>query len=599
MRTEHLLSQIKASTIPEHIIFVDTETTQTATIEGKVYHNLRLGVAIYVHYRRDGKANQKETYRFKTAKEFWSIVNARCYKKTVLYLVSHNAVFDFVVLEHMGNLARLGFECQFVYEGGMRFISKWRQGKRTIMVLDNANWFAGKLARWGDELNLPKLTMPKNLAGDALWFTYCERDTEILYQLFMWYVRFLQDNDLGKWKFTIASSAMNAYRHRFMFHPIYIPDEAADSDIARESYHGGRTECFRVGEFTNSPYYKLDINSMYPFVMREHLYPTCFEGRYTDVSISKLDHTLRKNCVIAKVKLNTNEPYFCYRINNRNVYPVGEFTTTLTTEELRLALSRGWIVNILEAVVYRARHVFREYVDFFFALKQQAGKESKRLLRAFAKLYLNSLYGKFGQRGFVDTEIGKDSEECFRVSHGYNVDTGARFTLRQIGHTVLYSEKGGESYNSFCAVASHVTGAARVLLYKAILTAKRKNVFYCDTDSIICNAAGYHHLLDSIDDNTIGAWKVEGVSNEIAIVAPKHYLFDGKWTMKGVRKTAQQIGPNQYKQEIWPGYNVILKSGEEKFFNYQQTKTLSPSIISGQVDVAGFVRPFRLGKGLA
>jgi len=595
-RMGHKLSVIKASTIPEHLLFVDTETTPGQLIDGRQYHDLKLGVAIFLRYRRDGKAHQRRVYRFKTIEEFWGIVHKHVLGKTVLHLISHNAVFDFTVLEHMTNLESSGYDCKFVYDGGMRFISKWRKDKKTIVILNNANWFAGTLARWGKELNLPKLEMPKGLESEEKWFTYCERDAEILYQLFLWYAGYLLNNDLGKWKYTIASGALTAYRHRFMAHPIYIPDESADSDIARDSYHGGRTECFRIGTFTNGPFYKLDINSMYPYVMRNYQYPTCFEGRYENVPLGKLAYTLEKNCVIATVDLETSIPYFCHTIDGRNVYPIGCFTTALTTEELKLAISMDWVKKVREAVVYRARDIFTDYVDFFFRQKIEAGETSKPLLRAFAKLYLNALYGKFGQRGFVDLDAGYDETSCYRVSHGLNLRTGERFTLKQIGHKVLYSERSGESYNAFAAVASHVTANARMSLYDSILECNRKNVFYCDTDSIICTQLGYNNIKPRLDEQRLGAWKLEGVSDTLAILAPKHYQFGGKWTIKGIRKDAEKLSPGQYKQEIWPGYNTILNSGLERYFNYYQTKTLSPSIISGTVDALGYIHPFNLRK---
>lgn len=594
MPDEHLLTPIKAMTIPQDILFVDTETTQTETEDGRIEQHLKLGVAMYYRYRRDGKANRKVVHRFKTTQEYWDWALKWAYPKSVTYMIAHNAVFDFTVLKHMTHLTSLGYECQFVYEGGVRFISKWRHNGNTIMILDNSNWFAGKLERWGDELDLPKLVMPNKDASDEEWFIYCERDTEILYQLFQWYIKFLQDNDLGKWKYTIASSAFTAYRHRYMSHPIYIPNNEWDSDLARASYHGGRTECFKVGKYTDGPYYKLDVNSMYPYVMSKYEYPTKFEGRYKNPPIHKIRPTLMKGCAIADVTVHCKRPYFCTQVNERNVYPIGRFRTVLTTPELLLALDNGWLEEVHDIVIYRKRAIFKEYVDFFYSIKQQAGKEGKRLMRAFAKLYLNSLYGKFGQRGYVDKEIGSDETSALRVYHGFNAQTRQRYTLRQIGHQVLYSERNGEGYNAFTAIASHVTAYARLYLYQSIIKCGRQSVFYCDTDSIITDKYGYMRISEHCDGQRLGAWKLEGTSEQIEIVAPKHYCFNEHWKMKGVSHSAEKLGTNIYRQEIWPGYNSILKNGTEVYYNYFQIKELNPTIISGIVGDDGTIRPFKL-----
>jgi len=580
--------------MPEHIIFVDTETTQTPLINNKIYHKLLLGVAIHHRHRRDREKGSKQTKRFTEESEFWQYVSSKAINKTVLYLISHNAVFDFTVLQHIKHLSLLGYKCSFVYEGGVTFISKWRKDKHTIMILDNSNWFRGKLATWGNELDLPKLSMPTAIEGIEKMFKYCERDTEILYQLFVWYSRFLRSNDLGSWKYTIASSAFTAYRHKFMSHNIYIPDDEDEMLLARQSYHGGRTECFKVGEFTDGFYYKLDVNSMYPYVMKEYEYPTCFEKYVYRPRLSAVEKSLKNKSIIAEVLVKTDTPLYVFKKDERNVYPIGTFRTVLTTRELKVGFENNWIVDIWGCCVYRKRQLFDDYVHFFYKVKQEANKRDQKLLKSFAKLYLNSLYGKFGQRGFVDFVIGDNQDSQLKVSQGYNVRTKQRFTLRQVGHQVLYSEKANESYNSFCAIASHVTANARLMLYDLVKMSGRDNCFYCDTDSVIVNQTGFNNLEHLLDNDLLGKLKVEGVTRKVIINAAKDYLFGKTVVLKGVRSNAQKIGTNSYKQEIWPGLNSILRTGKERYFNYFQIKTLNPSIFSGNVLDNGNILPFTM-----
>jgi len=591
-RQAHTLTRPKTSLVPESVIFVDTETTQHPAPKNRTEHHLRLGVAIYTRYRQDRNHRTKDVFQFKSEAEFWKYAISKTRKKTVLYLISHNAVFDFTVLKHVTFLSQLGYKCLFVFDSNMRYIAKWRKQGHTIVILDNSNWFAGKLAKWGAELNLPKLEMPKGVSSEDKWFTYCSRDTEILFQLHLWYVGFLANNALGSWKFTIASSAFNSFRYRFMFNAIHIPDDEDEQGISRESYHGGRTEVFRRGEFTGQIFTKLDINSMYPYVMREYEYPTCFEDYHVNPSAESVETTIKTKAVIADVTLVTPQPYFVFKHGDRNIYPTGEFRTTLTTNELLLALTNDWVKTVHRCAVYRKRAIFVDYVDFFYRVKQDAGTAGKPLLRSFAKLYLNSLYGKFGQRGYNDSVLCEDVKSKLKASHGYNVRTGQRFTLRQVGHTILYSERSEEGYNSFCAIASEVTGNARLMLYDLVIRAKRENCYYCDTDSIIVNEEGLKLLSPLLDTSKLGFLKSEGESDKIDIVAPKHYLFEGHWTMKGVRKDAVKLSENTYSQEIWPGLNSILKTGKEVYYNYYQQKTLSPTIVSGMVGKEGFVTPF-------
>jgi len=328
--------------------------------------------------------------------------------------------------------------------------------------------------------------------------------------------------------------------------------------------------------------------------MREYEYPTCFENSYYKPDLDKLYAATRTKAIIVECLVNTNIPYFIHRRNERNIYPTGEFTTVLTTEEFKLAYDNDWIKEIGNVCVYRSRRLFEDYVNFFYGLKKQAGRENKRLVRTFTKLYLNCLYGKFGQRGYVDRIIGEDSTNISRVSYGYNARTKQRYILRQIGHRVIYSEKGGEGYNSFCAIASHVTANARLYLYSSILQVGRENCYYCDTDSMIVNEQGFNRIKPLLNEERLGFWKLESLADSIQIVAPKHYHFGSKIIMKGVRKNAEKLGENTYKQEIWPGFNTILRHGKEEYFNIFMVKTLSPIIQSGKVHSDGRITPFIL-----
>lgn len=588
----HKLSRLKRSVIPEHVIFVDTETSFKPIVNGKKPHVLKLGVAIYTRFRRDGKPNTKETFRFETIEQFWEYVSSKKISKTVLYLMAHNANYDFWVLKHISNLEDLKYKVKFTYQGSGTFIAKWMKPGHTIMILSTTNWFKGALSKWGAELDLPKLVMPKGADTKEKWFTYCERDTEILYQLFLWYRQFLVDNDLGSWKYTIASQAFTAFRHRFMNHPIYVPNRDDEGSLPREAYHGGRTECFWIGEHNEGPYYKLDTNSMYPYVMHNYEYPTSLEGEYDNPDKDKTREATRTKCILADCTLSTKLPYFVYRNNGRNIYPIGEFRTVLTTEEFITAYDIGNVIEVHRVAVYRKREIFQKYVDFFYGVKQQAGQEKKKLVRSFAKLYLNSLYGKFGQRGFIDDILGENELPALRISHAFDMDSGKRYTIKQIGSTVIRSSKDGEGYNSIAAIASHVCANARLYLYDTILRIGREHCYYCDTDSIICNQIGVDKIKPLLNNSKLGFWKIEEVADTLSIVAPKHYTFGDKLVLKGVRKDAEKLGNNRYRQEIWPGFNSMLAQGKEQYYTFEQIKVLSPSIKSGMVQKNGQVTPF-------
>jgi hypothetical protein len=586
------LRSLKADGMPSYMIFVDTETTQETKDESTIYQDLRLGVAMYYRRRTDGNEDQVDIFRFNEQEVFWEYVISKMSKGRSLLLLAHNAVFDMTVLQHIKWLSIFGFSCEFIYDNQITFIAKWTREEQSITILNTANWFQGSVDRWGQELGLPKLMMPDVTASDDEWYLYCERDVEVILEITRWYIRFLEDNKLGQWRYTIASQAFTAFRHRFMVYPIDIPDDDVSRPLARQAYKGGRTEVFKVGEFNDGPYYKIDVNSMYPYVMSCNNYPTRLHGTGDELTVKQIEAIRGRYGLIAHCNVSPTVPLFAETSTGRNLYPIGTFDAYLTTNEFYRAYDNGWLNEVYSFAMYYMRPIFNEYIDFFYGLKVQFTTEGKRLQRAFTKLYLNSLYGKFGQKGYTDEVIGETEIPGLGTWYAIDATDGEKYMYRWVGHSLIRSRQEGEGRNSFCAVAAHVTANARLYLYDAVLRAGREHVYYSDTDSMILDAVGYGRMQDVLHPTNLGAWALEAESDTVVIRAPKHYRFDGKWTMKGVRRSAKLIGTDTYAQEQWPGMNTILKSGEERYFNTITQKTLSPVINTGRVLSNGDVIPF-------
>lgn len=590
----HKLNRNKRTTHPSLFVFVDTETYTYKIEDGKEYQKLFLGVCFLCKFNQDGTIARKSEHTFNTAEQFWYLVNQFVTSKQRVVVIAHNMNFDATILKYRTNLDKMGWSCSFYFDKGLTFISEWKKDNRTILLLDNANWFTGKLEKWGKTLGKPKLSMPDVDSPLEEWENYCKRDVEILYELSKWFIKWIIDNDMGNWRYTRAACSFNSYRHRFMDYSIWIPDNEQENKLARKAYKGGRTEVFRVGAYENQKFYKLDINSMYPDVMYDFSYPVSLERVGSNPDISGLSRYIKSHGIIAEVTLNVDIPYFVYHNGKRNIYPTGIFTTYLTTPEILLAFANNWIVSIGDYSIYRMRPIFRKFVDELYSQRLKWKQQGNELMSTFFKLYLNSLYGKFGQLGYNTEVIGQAEPGTHTIEYGYDATSDERFTISQIGQNVIKTTKTGKSYNSFPAIAAHVTAYARLRLYDLILLVGRKHVYYSDTDSIICDEVGYNKVKHLIHPTNLGALKVEGVSDYIQVVAPKHYTFGDKTTLKGIRKDAIELGKFLYQQTTFPGTSSILKSGVEEYYIYQTTKQLSPRIETGTINSEGYVLPYHI-----
>ena len=589
----HYLKPNAANERPTHHLFFDVESTVTPQPGGESIHQLRLGWAGYWRDRSDAPPQPLEYIPFTTDAAFWDIVDAHCYRKSTLVLVAHNIGYDFGVLHGFAELESRGWKLTRLYMKGMTNLLTFKAPGRTLKLIDNGCWFHGALADLGDAIGLPKLEVDYNTQDTALLSTYCHRDVEIMVRAWQTLYAFLDEHDLGNWGPTVASQAFNAFRHRFMRHKILIKQAPETLALERAAYKGGRVSCFRVGDFGGQKLYKVDVNSMYPAMMAQYPVPYQPVGLPIVTSVPGLQKALQRYAVVADVQVATTEPVFPVRHITHNVYPVGTFRTTLCSPELSYALAREWVQQVFGLQRYKQDRIFESYVAFFYALKSRYTSEGNIPFRFMTKLYLNSLYGKFGQRSTTWTEqkdLPPDLAQCSTI---YNTVTGRTSILYHLGSTWWTETDIGEGVNAFPAISAHVTAYARMRLWELIKLAGRSEVIYCDTDSLIVTPLGLEHLRSEMDPLALGALKLEGTSTDTVIYSPKVYHFHGAWVRKGVPVKAVEVTPNSFDATQFPSIRGLGTKPKERFYTTRVVrKTLSHQIYDGTVNPEGWVSPF-------
>lgn len=592
----HCLKPEKTLAMPRHIIFFDTETAETEVSSCQVKQSLKLGWACYLRRGYGRHIERLEWQYFTDALTFWTFVYKHLERKIKLWLIARNVCFDFTVLEGWHYLRRPGFKLKFFHNNGLTSVISVKGRFGSIVFLDSMNWFVESLAKTGERIDLPKLPIDFNTCTDAELSDYCHRDVEIELVNFKRFIEFLESHSIARLCYTRGSTAMAAYLFNHYRQKIYIHNNAQAIDLERDAYKGGRTECFYLGDLNSENYYIVDVNSLYPFVMQNNLFPVKYKKRLGKVRLPTLAAHLESEAVIAKVLIDTDEPAYAIR-RDRTIFPTGCFWTALTTPELKYALGRGHIKEVKEAVFYEQADIFSSYVKKFYALRQRFVKDDNAEYAEFCKKLLNSLYGKFGQKADVWEKIGDCPGERDRIEvcliPGYNGRSSIRYLLGEI-----FEHKGTEEcFNSFPAIPAHVSAYARLYLWELIKCSRPENVFYCDTDSLIINEAGLCKLQSQIDKVKIGSLKIVSVTQSITIRGLKDYSVGTKNVVKGVRKNALQISDGVYEQEIWPSFRGLLRSGDVNTYRIKtQRKVLQRKYTKGHVGKDGRVTPLALDE---
>ena len=278
----------------------------------------------------------------------------------------------------------------------------------------------------------------------------------------------------------------------------------------KQSYRGGFT--YLNPKFASKPVKEgicLDINSLYPSVMRSHDNPLpfgtpiFFKGKYKYDSIYPL-YTQMFSCQfeLKKGKIPT------IQIKHSLQYVGNEYLTSSHGEEVTLCLNSIDLELFFEQYdvynpVYHSGWKFKastgmfdKYIDKWTANKIKATQEGNRGMRFISKLFLNSLYGKFGTDIRMVNKIP------------YYEDGKIHYT---------YSEPQIRP-GVYIAVASFITSYARRVTIKSAqkitddYNAGKSNIqfVYADTDSLHLDSPGFKlpEGLD-IDPYKLGAWKYE------------------------------------------------------------------------------------------
>lgn len=347
-------------------------------------------------------------------------------------------------------------------------------------------------------------------------------------------------------------------------------------EFVRASYCGGRTEIFKP--FLNHKGYHYDINSMYPYAMKEKEFPFGKPDYYDTPALAKetfeswLENHMGLGFIHAHVYVPMQHiPPLPVKMG-KLVFPCGHIYGVWTYNELEYAiLNCGVKIEEVFAVAhYRNTYpVFRNFITEFYKIKEQATKDKNESLRTFSKLIQNVGYGYTGMSR--DDKIQLDSIDNLKK---YSLED-VKFINEEMGYIEVQSEIKAEYIQ--VQVASYVTSYSRILLLDALRKAdKVGNVYYCDTDSLVTDKPLPDEL---IHESRLGAWALEAEPVKALFLRPKVYaeVLENKTNLKfkGISKDTQKT----LSYETYENLYQELIDGIKDFEIIEKNKTQLRSIM--------------------
>ena len=381
-----------------------------------------------------------------------------------------------------------------------------------------------------------------------------------------------------------------------------------EQEFIRKSFFGGRTNSIKlkykfkgdeIGVYS-------DITSLYPTVNYYDDYPI---GHPTEITENFGDPTKYFGFIDCYV-VPPKDLYFPLLATkgDKLTFDLEPKRGVWTTIEMNKAVELGYKITKIYKVLHykrRSNSIFKGYVSQFLKIKQEASgfpdwcktvsDEEKYIrdyhknqgilldrskievnpgLRAIAKLCLNSLWGKFGQRlNMPKNEIISDNCKFTKIMFNDEYTGQAWTMIDEHRMEMTYKVKDefiADDYNTNIAIASYTTSHARLRLYWA-LERLNKQVLYHDTDSVVYvfdkNNPEHFRLTNG---DLLGEWtdELDGVDmcGTFLGAGPKNYSYE---TTDGVLHTKIKGFTLDYQSTKEGGLNH--KSMEDMIDNRDKT----------------------------
>ena len=261
-------------------------------------------------------------------------------------------------------------------------------------------------------------------------------------------------------------------------------------ELAWQSFYGGRFELIMRGHIGKCWLY--DINSAYPYALT--MLPDLTMGMW--LSSKKIDPEAAVGFfhIRAHIDYSVKIAPFPFRAKDgRITYPVGDFETFVTLEELN-AVDGDEIIQyrILASQQFIPSkdcfYPFKDFIEENYYKRLELKKKKDPLERAI-KVVLNSIYGKTAQR--VNNVMG-------------NI------------------------FNP--AIAAYITGYARAQLYRFVRVYDiEKDVVAFATDSVAVTKE-----LSGLDSEALGEMKLDKHADDVIYLSNGFYRFNGTWKQRGI-----------------------------------------------------------------
>lgn len=481
-----------------------------------------------------------------------------------------------------------------------------RRGNATYKFVDVANyWPDGLFGREGDSESTSNPT-PLASSTDAEWIAFASARCNMIESRVIDLLQQWRYEQCGTFQLTAPMLAMSHFRHTCSVRTgkedavdvICMPGHKSH-EMERASLHVGRVQPYFVGE-KKEKIYHLDCNSLYPAMMRKYHFPRRFSHYQVKPSIPELRSIANCYGTSAVVKVHTHGEDFPVRHEGKTYYVTGRYWTTLSGPELARALRQDIVIECAGVQVYSVAPIFRRWIDYWYDRKIAGMVEGKgdRNEYEFAKLIMNSLGGKWAQRGRQWRDIpGKVPLVNWSAWPEYDYGTDKLEKWRGVGGNAQRLTDDGEPRHSFPLITSYICSYAREYMREVMAEIGTESVLYSATDSLILLASGYERLanLGYVHPTELGLFRLKGEYDYCRIDGSNQYQLGDKIVSSGLRGASLSQGLGGKTVDVSERIGTLIRRENASDIAIE-TIAVPPvrSDLKGKLNDSGRWEPFRL-----
>lgn len=386
---------------------------------------------------------------------------------------------------------------------------------------------------------------------------------------------------------TVSSLSLAIFRLAYYdpkITPIHIPLKNVEKFI-RYGYYGGHSDVYKPLGY-NLYYY--DVNSLYPYIMKEFSMPGgkgVWRNNLEGYELSSLCGFIQAYVICPP---EMNNPFLPFKNSDGTLlFPTGSFVGIYYSEELIFAQKLGYKIYPIKGYLFEMMESpFKDFVSALSAKRQEAQKINDLGLSYIYKRLMNSLYGRFGIK-----DEGTLTEFCDKERHNYLIKHGDirnAYELSERFYLVIYTMNSSRISDTkwepprlaAIQMSAAITACARIYMYQFI---GRDDCFYTDTDSAVLQNPLPPEL---VDPTVLGCLKLEHELESGLFLAAKSYVLNPKYSEKPIIKNKGIASSHATIDWFMEQYSNLQRIEDVMHTNYFYKDTKNLSIIRKDMHIS-------------